>query len=138
MPSSTARAAGKLVFGVCNGAQILLEAGLVPGTGAVRQPTAAFTRNAPAPHFVCRHVVREARDRAGAVRDHRRACRTMRSFRHGRRTREGRLAADARASATRSLDGGHLAFVYAHADGTVDDAAIPNGSALGCAGLVNR
>ena len=48
--------AGKLVSGICNGAQILLEAGLVPGTGEVRRPTAAFTRNGPVPHFVCAHV----------------------------------------------------------------------------------
>jgi phosphoribosylformylglycinamidine synthase len=34
--------------------------------------------------------------------------------------------------------GGHLAFVYAHSDGTVDDAAVPNGSALRCAGLTNK
>ncbi len=47
---------GKLVFGICNGAQILLEAGLVPGTAGVRRPTAAFAKNAPEPHFVCRHV----------------------------------------------------------------------------------
>jgi phosphoribosylformylglycinamidine synthase len=30
---------GKLVFGICNGAQILLEAGLVPGTGSIRRRT---------------------------------------------------------------------------------------------------
>ena len=47
---------GKLVLGICNGAQILLEAGLVPGTGAIRRPTAAFTRNGPVAHFICRHV----------------------------------------------------------------------------------
>ncbi|HEY4434086.1 MAG TPA: phosphoribosylformylglycinamidine synthase subunit PurQ, partial [Candidatus Cybelea sp.] len=35
--------AGKLVLGICNGAQILLEAGLLPGTGEIRRPTAAFT-----------------------------------------------------------------------------------------------
>jgi len=35
-------------------------------------------------------------------------------------------------------EGGHVAFVYAHHNGVVDAAAIPNGSALGCAGLVNR
>ena len=46
---------GKLVLGICNGAQILLEAGLVPGTGEVRRPTAAFTRNAQR-HFVSKHV----------------------------------------------------------------------------------
>ena len=31
-----AAGSGKLVFGICNGAQILLEAGLVPGTGPIR------------------------------------------------------------------------------------------------------
>ena len=46
---------GKLVLGICNGAQILLEAGLVPGTGEVRRPTAAFTHNSTH-HFVCSHV----------------------------------------------------------------------------------
>ena len=38
--------AGKLVVGICNGAQVLLEAGLVPGTGPLRRPTAAFAPNA--------------------------------------------------------------------------------------------
>jgi phosphoribosylformylglycinamidine synthase len=39
-------AAGKFVFGVCNGFQILCEAGLLPG---------ALMRNAGL-HFVCKHV----------------------------------------------------------------------------------
>ena len=34
--------------------------------------------------------------------------------------------------------GGHVAFVYAHGDGTIDERAIPNGSALGAAALTNR
>src|SRR5208283_54705 len=37
---------GKFVIGICNGAQTLLEAGLVPGTGPLRRPTAAFAPNA--------------------------------------------------------------------------------------------
>jgi len=49
-------AKGKMVLGLCNGAQILLEAGLVPGTGSGRRPTAAFTFNGPQPHFICRLV----------------------------------------------------------------------------------
>ncbi|MEO6835504.1 MAG: phosphoribosylformylglycinamidine synthase I [Candidatus Tumulicola sp.] len=128
--------AGKLVLGLCNGAQILLEAGLVPGTGAARRPTAAFTDNGPVPHFVCRHVYMKL-----AIEPAR--CAITASLpsdalipsyaAHA----EGRLAAP-----DEHLDeivaGGHLAFVYAQADGTVDAAAIPNGSALGCAGLVNR
>ncbi len=40
-----AAVAGKFVVGICNGAQILLESGLVPGTGPVRLPTAAFAPN---------------------------------------------------------------------------------------------
>jgi phosphoribosylformylglycinamidine synthase len=39
-------AQGKYVFGICNGFQILCEAGLLPG---------ALMRNAGL-HFVCRHV----------------------------------------------------------------------------------
>ncbi len=127
---------GKLVLGVCNGAQILLEAGLVPGTGPVRKPTAAFTKNGPAPHFVCRHVYLKL-----AIDPPR--CAITASLRddalipawaaHG----EGRLAATPE-HLREIVDGGHLAFVYAHEDGTVDASATPNASLLGCAGLTNR
>lgn len=127
---------GKLVFGICNGAQILLEAGLVPGTGAARRPTAAFTRNAPSPHFVCRHVylkLQIAPERCFITATLEEGALIPAWAAHG----EGRLAATPQH--LRELErGDHLAFVYAHADGRVDEAAIPNGSALGCAGLVNR
>jgi phosphoribosylformylglycinamidine synthase len=127
---------GKLVLGICNGAQILLEAGAVPGTGALRRPTAAFTNNAPVPHFVCSHIymrlaVDPARSPITATLP---PGTTIPAYTaHG----EGRLAADPR-HLQEIVDGGHLAFVYAHADGRVDDDAVPNGSALGCAGLINR
>jgi phosphoribosylformylglycinamidine synthase subunit PurQ / glutaminase len=127
---------GKLVFGICNGAQILLEAGLVPGTGAIRKPTAAFTHNAPAPHFVCRHVYMKlavAPARCAITATLPADALVPAWAAHG----EGRLAATAE-HLDEIVTGGHLAFVYAHADGTVDDAAVPNGSALRCAGLVNR
>jgi phosphoribosylformylglycinamidine synthase subunit PurQ / glutaminase len=129
-------ASGKLVFGVCNGAQILLEAGLVPGTGPVRRPTAAFTDNGPVPHFVCRHVyVKLAIDPS--------RCAITAALPSGAAIpayaahAEGRLAASTQ-HLQEIVAGGHLAFVYAHRDGRVDAQAIPNGSALGCAGLVNR
>ncbi len=127
---------GKLVLGICNGAQILLEAGLVPGTAAVRKPTAAFTRNAPSGKFVCKHVYLKL------VTDPSRCAITATLPKdalipawaaHG----EGRLAATSE-HLSEITAGGHLAFVYAHADGMVDEAAIPNGSALGCAGLTNK
>jgi phosphoribosylformylglycinamidine synthase len=129
-------AAGKLVLGVCNGAQIVLEAGLVPGTGAVRRPTAAFTHNAPVPHFVCRHThmklaIEPARSAITAAIPKDALIPSYTA--HG----QGRLAATAE-HLDEIVSGGHLAFVFAHADGRVDADAVPNGSALGCAGLVNR
>ena len=127
---------GKLVLGICNGAQILLEAGLVPGTGRVRMPTAAFTRNGPVPHFVCRHVylkltIDPSRCAITAALPEHALIPAWAA--HG----EGRLAATSE-HLQEITAGGHLAFVYAHEDGTVDEAAVPNASALGCAGLTNR
>jgi phosphoribosylformylglycinamidine synthase subunit PurQ / glutaminase len=127
---------GKLVFGICNGAQVLLEAGLVPGTGTARKPTAAFTKNAPVPHFVCRHIymklaVQPSRCAITATLPEEALVPAWAA--HG----EGRLAATPE-HLEEIVAGGHLAFVYAQADGVADEAAIPNGSALGCAGLVNR
>ncbi|HEY8312542.1 MAG TPA: phosphoribosylformylglycinamidine synthase I [Candidatus Baltobacteraceae bacterium] len=126
---------GKLVLGICNGAQIALEAGLVPGTGPVRKPTAAFTRNGPVPKFVCKHVYvklaiepKRCAITAGLPQD----ALIPAWAAHG----EGRLAASDE-HLREITAGGHLAFVYAHADGTVDASATPNGSAMGCAGLVN-
>ena len=127
---------GKLVLGICNGAQILLEAGLVPGTGGLRRPTAAFTANAPEPHFVCRHVqMKLAIDpqRCAMTASLPRDAMIPAYAAHG----EGRLAASKR-HLQEIEAGGHIAFVYADADGNVEAAAIPNGSALGCAGLINR
>lgn len=127
---------GKLVLGICNGAQVVLEAGLVPGTGAVRRPTAAFTKNAPLGKFICKHV------HVKLVIDPQRCAITAGLSKdalipawaaHG----EGRLAATGE-HLNEITRGGHIAFVYAHANGSVDDAAIPNGSALGVAALTNE
>lgn len=129
-------AKGKLVLGICNGAQIALEAGLVPGTGALRRPTAAFTRNGPEPHFVCKHVyMKLAIDpaRCAMTAALPKDALVPAWAAHG----EGRLAADDE-HLREIVKGGHLAFVYAHADGRADETAIPNASALGCAGLTNR
>ncbi|MGZ3508674.1 MAG: phosphoribosylformylglycinamidine synthase I [Vulcanimicrobiaceae bacterium] len=127
---------GKLVLGICNGAQVLLEAGLVPGTGPIRKPTAAFTHNGPVPKFICKHVyvklaIEPSRCAITAALPKDALIPAWAA--HG----EGRLAATD--EHLREIQGGgHLAFVYARADGTVDEAAIPNGSALGCAALTNK
>lgn len=127
---------GKLVLGICNGAQILLEAGLVPGTGATRRPTAAFAKNAPEPHFVCRHVYMKlaiAPARSAITAGLAPGTLVPAWAAHA----EGRLAATTE-HLNEIAQGEHLAFVYAHADGRVDEEAVPNGSALYCAGLINR
>ncbi len=126
----------KLVLGICNGAQILLEAGLVPGTAPIRKPTAAFTRNAPSGKFICKHVhIKLATDpsRCAITAALPKDSVIPAWVAHG----EGRLAATDE-HLKEITAGGHLAFVYAHSDGGVDDAATPNGSALGCAGLSNK
>ncbi|HET6275751.1 MAG TPA: phosphoribosylformylglycinamidine synthase I [Candidatus Cybelea sp.] len=127
---------GKLVFGICNGAQILLEAGLVPGTGPIRKPTAAFARNGPAPHFLCRHVYMKLAGEPSR-------CAITAALPDGALVPAWAAHAEGRLAATPEhldeiVSDGHLLFVYAQADGRVDSAATPNESALGCAGLVNR
>jgi len=125
--------AGKPVLGICNGAQILLETGLVPGTAPVRRPTAAFAPNAPGGHFVCRHVhvrltIEPSRCRitASMARDT-----VLPAWAaHG----EGRLVAqDADLETIRA--GAHVAFVYSDEHG--NPVAPPNGSAFGAAALTN-
>lgn len=129
-----AATAGKFVVGICNGAQILLESGLVPGTGPVRLPTAAFAPNQSGRFRSVLVHLKLAIDPsrspltaalgAGAV--------IPAWASHG----EGRLAASPE-ELVRIEREGRLAFVYCDAGGRVTDEAVPNGSALGCAGLVN-
>jgi phosphoribosylformylglycinamidine synthase subunit PurQ / glutaminase len=125
--------AGKFVIGICNGAQVLLEAGLVPGTGPLRRPTAAFAPNVGG-KFRSLHVhVRLNVDPAripvlaglgtGAV--------IPAWASHG----EGRLAASVAELDALERDG-HAAFVYCDARG--ERVAAPNGSARDVAGLTNR
>jgi phosphoribosylformylglycinamidine synthase I len=118
---------GKLVLGICNGAQILLEAGLVPGTGEIRRPTAAFTRNVQR-HFVSKHVqvrlaVDPARSPFTAVLEKNALIPAWAS--HG----EGRLAASDE-HLREIVEGAHVAFTY--------EGGAPNGAALDCAALVNQ
>jgi len=125
--------AGKLVLGICNGAQVLLETGLVPGTGPVRRPTAAFTPNLPGGRYQCKRVhVRLAIDDArlpilvGLPREPMPVW-----ISHG----EGRLQAGEAELAALERDG-HVAFVYCDARG--ERIAAPNGSHLDAAALADR
>lgn len=119
--------AGGLVLGICNGFQVLLEAGLLPG---------AMRRNRDL-RFLCRDV-------------YLRVERTDLPFTYGYRRRqvvrmpiahaEGNYE-DAPAALDRLEAAGQVAFRYVSAAGAVDEsdeAANPNGSARAIAGVVNR
>jgi phosphoribosylformylglycinamidine synthase I len=125
--------AGKFVIGICNGAQILLEAGLVPGTGPVRRPTAAFAPNASGKfqslHVHVRLAVPPSRIPvlAGLAPDTVLPAWASHA--------EGRLAAPEAELDAMERDG-HVAFVYSNARG--ERVAAPNGSARDIAALTNR
>jgi phosphoribosylformylglycinamidine synthase len=126
--------AGKFVLGICNGAQILLEAGLVPGTGAVRRPTAAFAPNRDGGRYLCRHVhvrLTVPPERLSALAGLPAGAVIPAWASHG----DGRLAATPSELERLAADG-HVAFEYCDAAGRPVDA--PQGSALNCAALTNR
>jgi phosphoribosylformylglycinamidine synthase subunit PurQ / glutaminase len=129
-------AKGKMVLGICNGAQILLEAGLVPGTGSARRATAAFTFNGPQPHFICRlvHVMLAIEPSRSPITAELPAGAILPAY---TANVQGRLAATPE-HLDEIVKGDQVAFVYSRADGVVDASAIPNESALGAAALINK
>jgi phosphoribosylformylglycinamidine synthase subunit PurQ / glutaminase len=118
---------GGLVLGICNGFQVLAEAGLVPG---------ALLRNRGL-RFVCRQVAiaPERLDSPFTVAVGERRPLRM-PVAHG----EGCYFADAETLDAIEAEG-RVLFRYVHADGTVaadpDDPANPNGSLRGIAGVTN-
>jgi phosphoribosylformylglycinamidine synthase len=117
-------AAGGLVLGICNGFQILLEAGLLPG---------AMRRNRSL-RFACRDVhLRVERADTPFTRRYRTGQVLRMPIAHA----EGNYEA-----APEVLDeveaAGQVVFRYVDPEGRVDDAWNVNGSARAIAGIVNR
>ena len=113
--------AGGLVIGICNGFQILLESGLLPG---------AMLRNTGL-RFICRYV---------NLRVERTDTPFTNQFQPGQVVRmpiahnEGRLAIDGKMlKDVRN----QVVFRYCDENGKTSDAANPNGSADAIAGMVN-
>lgn len=114
---------GGPVIGICNGFQILCEAGLLPG---------ALVRNRSL-HFVCRHVsVRVEHPASPWTRAARTAAVLNIPVAHG----EGCYFADADTIAALHASDSIL-LRYCDATGRIDPAANPNGSINNIAGICN-
>jgi phosphoribosylformylglycinamidine synthase subunit PurQ / glutaminase len=127
--------AGKPVLGICNGAQILLEAGLVPQLNGEHRVQAGFMKNAPSGKFQSRHVyvklaIAPERCSITASLDPHAVIPAWVS------NGEGRLAAQPDVL-ERMRQEQCIAFVYCDESGNAATEANPNGSALGAAAVTN-
>jgi phosphoribosylformylglycinamidine synthase subunit PurQ / glutaminase len=114
---------GVAVLGICNGFQVLCEAGLLPG---------ALMRNAGL-NFICRDVTLRVEATRSPLLSGLEAGSVV-SFPIAHH--EGNFQADPETLAR--LEGeGRVAFRYADADGAAADGANPNGAARNIAGILN-
>ena len=117
-------ARGGLVLGICNGFQILCEAGLLPGV---------LMRNADR-RFICRmQRLRVENAQTRFTRDYVEGQVVKFAIAHG----EGNFEADD--ATLRAIEGaGRVAFRYCDERGRVDEASNPNGSENGIAGVFSE
>jgi phosphoribosylformylglycinamidine synthase subunit PurQ / glutaminase len=115
---------GGLVLGICNGFQILCEAGLLPG---------ALMRNKGL-RFICRHVHIRVETTATPFTAAARSGQVLRiPIAHA----EGNYVCDSGTLAELKRNG-QIVFRYCAPDGSLDSAANPNGSLDAIAGICNR
>ena len=115
--------AGRFVLGICNGFQILCEAGLLPG---------ALVKNRDL-HFVCKHVhLRVETNQTPFTSELKKGAVLSLPIAHG----EGNYICD---DATLSeLEAEHrIVFRYCDENGNITDTANPNGSRSNIAGICN-
>lgn len=115
---------GGIVIGICNGFQVLCEAGLLPG---------ALVRNAGLKYRCVPVTLRVESSRSPHLAAASPGDLLRIPIKHG----EGRYVADA-ATLARMEAGGQIALRYVDADGRRDPAANPNGSTDDIAGITNE
>ncbi|MDH7500719.1 MAG: phosphoribosylformylglycinamidine synthase subunit PurQ, partial [candidate division NC10 bacterium] len=117
-------ASGGLVLGICNGFQILCEAGLLPG---------ALMRNRSL-HFICKHVHIRVENRESAFTN---ACHVGQALLIPINHNEGCYYAD-QETLKRLNERGQVLFRYCGREGEVSEAFNPNGSLENIAGIMNE
>jgi phosphoribosylformylglycinamidine synthase subunit PurQ / glutaminase len=115
---------GGMVFGICNGFQILCEAGLLPG---------ALMKNACL-QFRCMHINLRVETTRSPLTKHLAQGQVLRiPIAHG----DGNYYADD-ATLTELVDNDCILFRYSTPDGLILSEANPNGSMLNIAGICNK
>jgi len=115
---------GKLVIGICNGFQVLCESGLLPG---------ALLRNDHL-EYRCQWVHLKVEKNSSAF---------TKRYQEGQGVKipvshyEGRYYADEATLAELEADG-RVVFRYSNSEGSITEAANPNGSLHNIAGIVNK
>jgi len=116
-------ASGGIVLGICNGFQVLLEAGLLPGV---------LLRNASL-RFVCKYVRLRVENASTRFTN---ACAEGETLAFPVAHGEGNYFTDP--ETLRMLEGeGRIVFRYCDGAGAVTPEANPNGSLAGIAGIIN-
>ncbi len=114
---------GGLVLGICNGFQILLESGLLPG---------AMIRNSSLRFVCCEVILRIENNDTAFTSGLNVGDRLRMPVAHG----EGSYFADP-ATLSELESSGRVIFRYVDQDGVVTSGANPNGSLNGIAGIIN-
>ncbi len=116
-------ASGKFVFGICNGFQILCEAGLLPG---------ALMRNADL-HFVCRHVNIRVENASTPYTSELESGDVLSiPVAHA----DGNYTCDDE-TYNQLEENGQIVFRYCEPDGEITDTSNPNGARNNIAGICN-
>lgn len=115
---------GGLVIGICNGFQILVEAGLLPG---------ALVRNTSL-HFICKFVNLRVENADTPFTNR---CKVGQVLKIPIAHNDGRYFCDD--ETLKQLESkGQIVFRYCNPDGQITDEANPNGSVSNIAGIINE
>ena len=115
---------GRFIFGICNGFQILCEAGLLPG---------ALLRNRDL-HFICDHInLRVETADSPFTRELKSGAVLSIPIAHA----EGNYVCDNETFAALESEN-QIIFRYCDASGAINDASNPNGARSNIAGICNR